>query len=132
MSHTPGKLTCSESPIYADCFNVMADEVSLMSIRHYPDWFPETQRDNVRRLAACWNACEGTSTKWLEFDRSEDRIDQFGEPEPFETRYTKELQQGVMFMEQRDQLLEACKLWLADDLDDGTFSDTLRLIIAKT
>jgi hypothetical protein len=29
------------------------------------------------------------------------------------------------------ELIEACKAWLDDETDDGTFADVLRLIIAK-
>lgn len=32
---------------------------------------------------------------------------------------------------QNHDLLEACKAWLNDETDDGTFADTLRLIIAN-
>jgi len=64
---------------------------------------------NFRRLAACWNACEGSSTEWLEFQCSPDAIDQFGPREPFETRYTSALRKGVQAMDQRDDLLKALK-----------------------
>lgn len=64
---------------------------------------------NARRLVAAWNACEGSSTEWLEFQSSAEAEDAFGKLEPFETRYSGALLRGVMFMEQRDELLAALK-----------------------
>lgn len=64
---------------------------------------------NFRRLAACWNACEGSSTEWLEFQCNPDAVDQFGKPEPFETRYQNALRKGMQAMEKRDELLDALK-----------------------
>lgn len=61
---------------------------------------------NFRRLAACWNACDGSSTEWLEFQCNPDAVDQFGPSEPFETRYQLALRKGVQAMERRDELLK--------------------------
>ena len=69
--------------------------------------------ENARRLVACWNACEGSSTEWLEFQTNPDAIEQFGRREPFETRYRTALQNGVKAVEQRDELLKALKGLLA-------------------
>lgn len=65
---------------------------------------------NVRRVAACWNACEGSSTEWLDFQSSAEAEDQFGKQEPFESRCSNALRRGVVFMEQRDELLAALKM----------------------
>jgi len=124
MNNTPGKLAYAESEHEPNRFTIGADGKWLMSIQHNGEPLVETQRENMRRLVAAWNACEGSSTEWLEFQSSVERAYQAGPPEPLETRYATELLKGV-------RLLDACKLWLSDDLDDGMFADTLRLIIAK-
>lgn len=64
---------------------------------------------NLRRMVACWNACDGSSTEWLEFQNNPDAIEQFGRREPFETRYQKELRKGLLAIEQRDKLLGALR-----------------------
>lgn len=38
----------------------------LLSLLHNGEELTYTQRENMRRLVACWNACEGTSTESLE------------------------------------------------------------------
>jgi hypothetical protein len=112
MSHTKANLTYTESEHEPNRFTIGANGEWLMAIQHNGEQMPETQRENVRRLVACWNACEGSSTKWLEFQNDPDRVEQFGEPEPFETRYTIALQTAVRVMDQRDQLLAALQAYL--------------------
>lgn len=108
-SHTTGKLTHTESRYKSNRFAIHANGNWLMGIQHNGESLVEVQRENMRRLAACWNACDGSSTEWLEFQGSADRVDQCGQPEPFETRYTEALKNGVKAMEQRDALLAALK-----------------------
>lgn len=76
--------------------------VAIVCIREVPDW----NEGNARRIVACVNACEGSSTEWLEFQTSEDMAEQFGLPEPFETRDINILKKGLEYMKQRDALLD--------------------------
>ena len=60
MEHTTGKLTFRGFSIYAaDGKTPVADTCLNASV---------AQHDvaNARRLVACWNACDGIPTKWLE------------------------------------------------------------------
>lgn len=66
MSHTQCKLTVSESSIYANEYHLMANGNWLMAIQHNGEQMPDTQRENARRLAACWNACDKIETDALE------------------------------------------------------------------
>lgn len=111
MSHTPVKLTAEESRIYANEHFLCSGGNWLMTIRHNGEQMPEAQRENVRRLAAAWNACDGISTDDLESN-----------PGP---KSMAELLPGHL-------AIKACKAWLADEIDDGSFADTLRQIIARS
>ena len=64
---------------------------------------------NARRMVACWNACAGSTTEWLEFQLDADNVDQFGPPEPFETRYRDAMLRGIKAVEQREELLATLK-----------------------
>lgn len=66
MSHTQCKLTVSESSIYANEYHLMANGNWLMAVQHNGEQMPDTQRENARRLAACWNACDKIETDALE------------------------------------------------------------------
>lgn len=66
MSHTQCKLTVSESSIYANEYHLMANGNWLMAIQHNGEQMPDTQRENARRLVACWNACDKIETDALE------------------------------------------------------------------
>ena len=105
--HSPEKLEFKASTYAPNTYRLGTEGGDwLMAVLHNGEQVEARQEANMRRLVACWNACDGSSTGWLEFQTSADRVDQFGPPEPFETRYTKELQKGVAFMEQRNALLE--------------------------
>lgn len=65
-NHTPGRLEWAESPYEANLFSIGADGKWLMSVRHNGEPLVQQQRENMRRLVACWNACEGLSTEALE------------------------------------------------------------------
>jgi len=119
MSHTPGKLAYQESQYEPNRFTIGVDGKWLMSIQHNGEQMPETQRENVRRLAACWNACEGIPTETLE----EHALGVIGAEHSQQTYHTKH---------ERDSLMTAAKAWLDDEVDDGSFADTLRQIIARS
>lgn len=70
MSHTKCKLTVSESSLYANEYHLMANGNWLMAVHHNGEQMPETQRENMRRLVACWNACEVIPTEVLEANQS--------------------------------------------------------------
>ncbi len=102
-------------------------------ICHGPDFRAESisfrafESGNARRIVACVNACNGSSTEWLEFQYNDERLDQLGEPEPFETRYTNELRKALQIMEHRDQLLEAMHL-IASISEGSTTANSLQHI----
>lgn len=65
--HTDGELQFTESPHEANRFTINVNGHHwLMSILHNGEPLKETQRENMRRLVACWNACKDSSTEWLE------------------------------------------------------------------
>jgi len=65
--HTPGRLSFLANPIEPNKYVIAVnDQRWFMSILHNGEqWEPE-QRENMRRLVACWNACEGLPTAWIE------------------------------------------------------------------
>ena len=67
----------------------------LMSILHNGEALVDRQRENLRRLVACWNACEGISTDVLEMGRMS--------PDAFQVEESR----ADRAESQRDELLEA-------------------------
>lgn len=65
-AHAPGPLTFHESSIYANQFQLRTDGNWLCSVQLNGEQMAEKQRENVRRLVACWNACEGLTTPEIE------------------------------------------------------------------
>lgn len=64
--HTPGRLTYIESGD-ANKYTLIDDRNRwLISALHNGEQLVHTQRENLRRIVACWNACEGISTEALE------------------------------------------------------------------
>ena len=135
MSHTKGKLAVIDdgsmgSIVLASDLTPIGHTFQIKPLKQ--DLLQTERKENARRLVACWNACEGSSTEWLEFQNDPDRIDQFGPPEPFQTRYTMELQKAVKTMEQRDQLLAAIKrLASAAQNRENTMGDPCALLAAQ-
>lgn len=65
--HTMGTLEFNESPHEANRFGInVFGHNWLMSILHNGMQLVEVQRANMRRLVACWNACDGIATEKLE------------------------------------------------------------------
>lgn len=66
--HTPGRIRFyenGEANSYA-LLEVDADDRWLLTLLHNGLDVTERQRENIRRLAACWNASVGVSTELLE------------------------------------------------------------------
>lgn len=65
--HSTGKLEFTESPHEANSFSInVLGHHWLMSILHNGAQLVEVQRANIRRLVACWNACDGIDTDVLD------------------------------------------------------------------
>lgn len=64
--HDQGELTFAESQYEPNRFTIGLNGKWFMSIQHNGEQLVERQRENMRRLVACWNACQGTSTESLE------------------------------------------------------------------
>jgi hypothetical protein len=82
--HTPGRIRYDYEPGY--CGELLAENGTSICA-----FDTEPTKANARRLAACWNACEGLHTESLE------RNEPLGE-------------QIVDALNQRDELLEALRL----------------------
>ena len=119
MSHAPTNLTYTEAWHEPNQFSILASYKWLMAIQYNGEQMPEAQRENVRRLVACWNACESIPTETLE----EHALGVIGAEHSQQTYRTKH---------ERDSLMTAAKAWLDDAVDDGSFADTLRQIIARS
>jgi hypothetical protein len=55
--HTPGRLSYRENGD-ANSYTLQTDGEWLISLLHNGQPLAEKQRENMRRLVACWNACE--------------------------------------------------------------------------
>lgn len=64
---TPKRITVRENG-EANSFAVLDEDRGRwwLSLLHNGEALTELQRHNMRRLAACWNACDGISTATLE------------------------------------------------------------------
>jgi hypothetical protein len=68
--HTTGTMTFKESEYEPNRFTIGVDGNWLMGIQHNGEQTVLRQRENMRRLAACWNACYGIPTEVLEANQS--------------------------------------------------------------
>lgn len=59
VKHTQGRLTVKGSRIYEQ--GAIIDCIATMQVSNQPFW-----DEDARRLAACWNACDGLDTALLE------------------------------------------------------------------
>lgn len=65
-AHTTGRLKVRENGD-ANSYAVLDEQGNwLLSLLHNGQQLTDTQRENLRRLVACWNACEGIDTVLLE------------------------------------------------------------------
>ena len=56
LTHTQGELTVTESEYEPNRFTIRANGNWIMTIQHNGESMIPQQRENLRRLAACWNA----------------------------------------------------------------------------
>nr|WP_319566226.1 hypothetical protein [uncultured Rhodoferax sp.] len=117
--HTKGQLTTAESAITANEYTIKADANWLFKILHNGEQTIQTQRENMRRMVACWNACNGITTEEVEWIHSTGGMIS---PRDDIARIATE----------RNALLSAAKAWLDDETDDGSFAETLRQILARS
>lgn len=68
--HTGGALIFAESEYEPNRFTIGANGKWLMSIQHNGEQTMPQQRENMRRMAACWNACEGIPTEVLQANQA--------------------------------------------------------------
>jgi hypothetical protein len=128
IEHTPGVLIVATNSSGINRMIISPDRVPCIA-ETYNDDAP----GNARRLVACWNACIGSSTKWLEFQTNPDKVEQFGN-EPFETRYSNALRAGLKATEDRAELLKVLRAMVNEPqplgIDRKTYQDALALIDA--
>jgi len=104
MEHTQGKLTFRGFSIYAaDGKTPVADTCLTASVAQHDE-------ANARRLVACWNACEGVSTEWLEAQTDPDSEELFGKVAPLDKRLQSAMQEIAALKAQRDELLAGLQL----------------------
>jgi len=115
--HTPGPWRVNDNPMAMSEYCILSESrgtgfgasVAIANQREgYNALSLEEAKANARRIVACINACEGSSTEWLEFQTDPDKVDQFGS-EPFETRYSNALRAGVKAQDMSKQLLDTLK-----------------------
>lgn len=111
--HTPGRIRYyenGEANNYA-LLEVGADDRWLLTLLHNGHDVTQCQIANMRRLVACWNACEGIKTGILESVTlvGDTLLKRFVERDKIELELTG----------QRDELLNALTA-LADYLDERT------------
>jgi len=99
--HTPGRVTFRDDGDANHWSLLTADGRWLLALLHNGEAPSERQAANFRRLAACWNACEGISTDALErlgtLDRARVDLDVI----------------RAQAIAQRDELLEALRMVMA-------------------
>lgn len=120
--HTQGRITVRENG-ESNSFAIMDDQGDwLLSLLHNGKQVTETQRKNLRRLAACWNFCEGFATEGMRLAVDIGR--------PGKLAFSEAQARMLALQIQRDELLEALKLarkslQVANDTTDGPIRDTI-------
>lgn len=108
--HTKGFLSagCEDDPKSGDIY---ADDGSLIA-ECFINGDPETKEANARRLAACWNACDGLTNEFLEISKTGDYV-------------IRLIREADGYLLQRDELLVALKRVVDDWVhpDGGEFED---------
>ncbi len=101
-AHTTGRLTFGESGD-ANKYTIIDDRHHwLISALHNGEHLVHTQRENLRRLCACWNACQSVSTEDLErYYNTGGGID--------EALQEASLRSHVLAVQQRDELLKTLR-----------------------
>lgn len=94
--HTPGKVRF-QADGEANRFAMLTEDGRwLLTILHNGEAVSERQAENMRRLAAAWNACEGLSTRTIEI------LAQLG-------GVTSKMPAVAKLAAERDELLEALR-----------------------
>ena len=118
-NHTPGRLKYRANGD-ANSFALLDADTGdwFMSLLVNGQQFESQQIANLRRLAACWNFCLGTSTDWLEGWQAVETTELFGAPPPIDAtlrqwmeRATTHSQRASDAEAQRDELLAAIEDW---------------------
>lgn len=115
-THTQGRITVRENG-EANSYAILDDKGQwLLSLLHNGQQLTDTQRENLRRLVACWNACENLPTDFLAV------MSTFAG--------NRMLPTYALAIDQRDELLAALKLarkslQVANDTPDGPIRDTI-------
>lgn len=99
--HTPGKIRFQEEGD-ANRFAMLTEDGRwLLTLLHNGEAVSERQAENMRRLAAAWNACDGLSTRTIEI------LGQLG-------GVTSKMPAVAALAVQRDELLEMVKTLSAE------------------
>lgn len=94
--HTPGKVRF-QADGEANRFAMLTEDGRwLLTLLHNGEAVSERQAENMRRLAAAWNACEGLSTRTIEI------LAKLG-------GFTSQMPTFAALAVQRDELLEALR-----------------------
>ena len=109
--HTPGRLTVRENGD-ANSYAIMDDAGQwLLHMLHNGRQTPPTQSENLRRLAACWNYCEGLDTEGMERSVEMKR--------PANVFIDESIKKELDLLAQRDALLEALRPFSEATLTDA-------------
>jgi hypothetical protein len=123
MSHTPGKLVLSEDgrpELYNQCQIIESDKSDLIVYYQFKN------KEDARRLVACWNACDGLHTESLESQK------------PLTDQIVDALNEAYTMKAKRDELLAALKAYdawadktICKDPELKAIRDQMRAAIAK-
>lgn len=118
--HTPGKVRF-QADGEANRFAMLTEDGRwLLTLLHNGEAVSERQAENMRRLAAAWNACEGLSTRTIEI------LAQLG-------GVTSKMPAVAKLAADRDELLEALKIaeWHVGKCGAQEDAELVRAVIAK-
>lgn len=127
--HTQGRITVRENGD-PNSYAILDDRgYWLLSLLHNGQQVTSTQRENLRRLVACWNACEDEDTSMLEAIVNDGTTVRARHDDALRLKET--YQRELCSMErQLDELLAALKLArksleVANNTPDGPIRDTI-------
>ena len=73
--HTPGRITFRDDGA-ANTYHLLTEDGRWwLAFLMNGEQVTERQRENLRRMAACWNACDGISTEALEAGAAADLLE---------------------------------------------------------
>lgn len=115
--HTQGKVIPAVSsfqpigPCYA--VGIQDAKVAIAITGKFGEPDADISEANARRIAACWNACDGIPTAWLEGGAADI------------------LEHSIALIKQRDELLAALRLIVDNSIEGGLFNMVARAAISK-